>query len=124
MPSDAPKRRFRFSLITLIVAVNVAGVLVWANVVVRTSDSENWDDGPIDSRGWPFIACTDAGDISLSFLGSWSGKRDGVITSPSWNWTILSVNIVICLLAVVAAARLTELEVRHWRTRKAKHHDD
>ena len=44
MPAEAPKRRLpKFSLITLIVAVNVAGVLLWANVNGRPFDWRLWD---------------------------------------------------------------------------------
>ena len=77
MSDPAPRRRLRFSLITLLVAVNVAGVLVWANVSERDISTVDFPhliyderiDGPTVTnfpgfeivifkvcRGWPKIA--------------------------------------------------------------------
>ena len=43
--TDPKPTRPRISLITLIVAVNVAGVLVWANVRERKPDMESISGG-------------------------------------------------------------------------------
>ena len=47
----------RFSLITLIVAVNVAGVLLWANVRGREAVLQVTDFGAIDEAVCDMYAC-------------------------------------------------------------------
>ena len=51
----AKPRRFRYSLITLLVAVNVAGVLVWANIEVVEVHNM------VFHLGWPFVWLSEGG---------------------------------------------------------------
>ena len=105
--TDKP-RRFRFSLITLLVAVNVAGMLVWANV---------HDDSESDAyflRGWP-IQYQEPSPLAKMLNLFYDGEL-----TPSASVTVWK-NIAICGVILLSATMLTEFLVR--RIRKAKRHD-
>ena len=126
-------RRLRFSLITLIVAVNVAGVLVWANVrtVYRktTIDDDTWSHTV--GQGWPFPIKADSevwtlnpNNVPLTASFDWSGPmimfRDA--DKSGWHWNALVLDLGIALSILLLATLLTELLVR--KLRKAKRHDE
>lgn len=92
---EQPKRRFRFSLITLLVAVNVAGVLVWANLVHRNDvilvDRESM---PAFVQGWPATAMrarpnpTRRARRADETLGTAEDPDDGAPTTRTWSTAV------------------------------------
>ncbi len=139
MPSDAPKRRLpRFSLITLIVAVNVAGVMVWVNLRVRTVTrilQETYEAGLLtitvskikSQQGWPFMhgetlrySWQDVAGPSRKRVTDRASETTGVIPTR-WYPTALICNLTIGVMLASLSALLTEFLVR--KLRKAKRHD-
>ena len=118
-----PRRLPRFSLITLLVAVNVAGVLVWANL--RNQEEPPFALWPTVLVGWPlqYAQKPTRSPIIDSFLKDigidWMDEN--MDTYTWFEWTPLLGDIVICLRLTVATGLLTEFTVR--RIRKAKRHD-
>jgi len=97
--TDSTKRRLpRFSFITLLVAVNVAGYLVWLNFLHP------------DGGGWPLLAhlVNRAGFLQFA-------------DRPVTNYSNLTINIIIGSSIVLAMAICTEFIVRKFR--KAKRND-
>jgi len=115
--------RFRFSLITLVVAVNVAGVLVWANVRGRTGMPEDFrsdwsylsdrfarDGAPKHTvRGWPRPAYYDTD------FGARDAERGKFMSEG------VAFNGFFAIMLLVTLGGLTELLV--CKLRKAKRHD-
>ena len=133
--SDA-RKRFRFSLITLIVAVNVAGVLVWANL--ERTYVEPVVAVPFSSRppptsfsfmtklgrlqGWPLVIRRLRPTVIT--ISSVPGTIQGTDSSqPIWRWSWISIasNLAVAILILSAFCAITEFLVR--RIRKAKRHD-
>ena len=109
-------RRFRFSLITLLVAVNVAGVLVWANVRGR-ADARYVNSFQQSERfhGWPMVIYAKPVMILPFRIG-------GRSSWPSaFYWDGLLNNIVVGISFIGLSSFLTEFLVR--KLRKAKRHD-
>ena len=119
---DKP-RRFRFSLITIIVVVNVAGLLLWANVSIRTQYFLMTESGTmvpkslplsagaypfIESVGWPFESYRGEGTVKINSRGD-SYRPKGIISS---NIGALPINAVISLALLSGIAALTETFVR------------
>ena len=104
MPAPT-RKRFRFSLIALVVAVNVGGFMCWLNNQIHHPHGFVW------TCGWPFAWWyrPDTGDLSQT---EWElyGQPYG-----------LAGNILVGIAIAFAAGLLTELVVR--RIRKAKRHD-
>jgi len=99
-----PRRLPRFSLITLLVAVNVAGVLVWANVRQR----QPWYMFNTSQRlwyvqGWPFEArlSTDEPD-----------GADQVRWNRSWQWWSVVGNAMFAIFVIGGSCTLIEYLVR------------
>ncbi len=106
-PEQPKRRRFQFSLLTLIVAVNVAGVLVWANVHLKdfSADIDSIEMiYHVQSQGWPLAA-----------------RMIQDHTFSHWLWHNCALNALIALSFLTNAGLLTEFLVR--RVRKAKRHD-
>ena len=101
----------KFSLATLLVAVNVAGIMVWLNSIKHTTFT-NRGTGFEDSEtleGWPldFYASITNYDVGNPFI--------------RWYYLPLAVDIAVALLVVCVAAIVSESFV--YRFRKAKRHD-
>ena len=113
MSSEVPKRRLpRFSLITLIVAVNVAGVLVWANVAKRDQYRAIEVHGilspqvPFKVSGFPLIHRE---RMHVKLLGN-KGTR---------SFASMAFNLLFAIVAICGSALLTELLVRRFRKAKS-----
>ena len=128
LPAKSKRRLPRFSLLTLIVAVNVAGLLLWANV----TDGERHDEvfishyGKISrttiGQGWPFpVRLT----RELVFIDRTKMSEGDIhlYEEPWIEWTLggLIKNIALGLTIILIAASLTEFLVRKFR--KAKRND-
>ena len=89
---DAPARRFRFSLITLIVAVNVAGVLLWVNWRVY----EIIEAGVVCRLyGWPRVGYVEFSEFPSRFF-----------------YDRIMINLGAALAIILVAGLLTEIVVR------------
>ena len=122
-------RRARFSLITLIVAVNVAGVLVWANVrrieVSKSIEHQGMTtaegalkEGHYRGWGWPFQYLEMLGADNVEFVLTVEELEEGVETPIEPERSVRMVillNTVTCLLVLVALMILTEFLVRKFR---------
>jgi len=120
MSDPAPRRRFRFSLITLIVAVNVAGVLVWANVKKKETGAIPVSGGRAYETmryGWPMVAC-----VMTRVTGLAAVRGESLTEARAWEPAGVLTNAVAAILAVLFFGWATEFLVR--RLRKAKHHDE
>jgi len=101
-------KRFRFSLLSLVVGVVLAGGVVWLNLRPR-ADWVECSHGGIEqehSYGWPFKA---------RYRFVWPHEPD----SYGWLWKGLAVNIAIGLAIVFGGAGVCEWLVRR-RAAKAK----
>ena len=132
MSTPSAPSRFRFSLVTIIVAVNVAGVLIWAN-----SRAVAWDDVPplmfgstathpkvvrAFQYGWPF-AMRERRDYMSVSIGSWVmiPRTETRWIHTEWHMQHVAANSIIAVAIVALSCFVTELLVR--RLRKAKRHD-
>ena len=118
---EQSQRRFRFSLITLLVAVSVAGVLIWANVspIQRTwVDNSERRRSPLehDTWGWP-----------LAYVSEMIPGQTAVGASPPlfrlipFSWLRLLGDMVVGIGIVVLGGFMSEFLVR--RFRKGQRHD-
>ena len=117
--STPTAKRFRFSLITLVVAVNVAGVLVWANIAVHNPfEGKNYIVSPPRPRvfyGWPVPACARYIDVVPS---------PGILFGADYQWFVAGsiCDTVFALGFIFGSGMVTEFLVRKFR--KAKRHED
>jgi len=130
-------KRFRFSLLSLVVGVVLAGGVVWLNmrgniypellpfeVAVSSGDPSDeptviWTgERVIRSSGWPWCFCSVPRFLNLS------EKPPDVplpreVFQKRWSWPSLSANIAIGLAIVFGGAGVCEYVVRR-RSAKAK----
>ena len=104
------KSRFKFSLLTFLVAVNVAGLLVWANVFPRYDEFESPSpNGPVMTktfqRGWPILA------VDIRWTEGASTYKRNALGSFWTHW--LDAGLSFLILALVMAT--TELLVLKFR---------
>ena len=124
MAPEVSKRRLpRFSLITLVVVVNVAGVLVWANL--RNQPPLLYPSRlAVYHQGWPMPHyskrsqhITDRKPPAF-FGGPALPPKTRVILREQWHWKWLIGNMTISLVIIASSAVCAEFLVR-----KAKRHD-
>jgi len=112
-------RRFRFSLITLIVAVNVAGVLVWANVAHRKPTLLVDDEiEPAFEQGWPATASR---TYSFRTMDKPETGDVGVFLGSGYRISSALTNLAVALIILITLTTSTEFLARKFR--KAKRHD-
>jgi hypothetical protein len=87
----------RFSLLSLIVMVNVAGILVWENVKAKESWTDYGDSYIYAEQGWPLVARRTEQNEDNIHLGSWQWIASGV-----------AVNCVIGLVLVTVTGLATD----------------
>lgn len=124
--------QLRFSMITLLVVVNLAGLLIWANVHPHFSDGRfiapnGKDLGPTTDEyyGWPVRA------LAKQQLEKKRWEREGSVLSFEGSVIIEPIreerpeivwNVVIGLIVICGVGVITELLVR--KLRKAKRHGE
>lgn len=124
--ADSP-RRFRFSLITLIVAVNAAGALMWVNMNTQHCKLAH-DDAWIEKwrKGWPLVYHENWIFYGEGYTGELEATPGGTVIGALGGQSPLNIKSVLFDVSVGVAlvalsAVLTEFLVR--RIRKAKRHD-
>ena len=120
--------RFRFSLLTIIVTVNVAGVLIWANVrKVKSKDGAtvvasptSFLDYTLHTQGWPSAAIETQDPYGR--IDPVGGRASNVDNRLVWHTRGIFINVLTAIGCLAGVAIATELLVR--KLRKAKRHDE
>ena len=115
-------KRFRFSLLSLLVSVVLAGGFGWLNLLPMITASSRPQPTVVDTHlyGWPFVAYTETvwtEETQLKLNTDVAAEREimnYILSLPAnqWYWPGLTANIAIGLAIVFGGAGVCEYVVR------------